>query len=91
MDEVRAEHDGAGVARRRLARGADGDRRRARRRWLRLPRHAAPRRGADQGAARGDLRDRARPREHRHREGTAADPARASTTSWAASRPTSTA
>ena len=48
MAKRRAERDGARVARRRLARGVEGDRRRSRRRRLRAARPHAPRREEDQ-------------------------------------------
>ena len=51
MKQLRAERDGARLARRRLALGADRDRRGPRRQRLDLPRHAPPRRRADHRAA----------------------------------------
>ena len=50
-DSLRAERDGARLARRHLPRRADGDRRGARHRRQRPPRPAAPRRGEDRRAA----------------------------------------
>ena len=88
--EVRAQQDGAGLARRRLALRADRDQR-----GPRLPRRhrrARHHEGAAQAHARGAARDR------QHRAATSrASTSRASrstsapaaTTSWAASRPTS--
>ena len=86
---LRAERDGARVARRHLARRADRDRRGPRRQRQRPARPAPPRRGEDHRAAarharaRADLRGR--------RPDLRADPgsARAPTTTWAASTPTS--
>ena len=55
---LRAEHDGARVARRHLARRADGDRRRPRRRRQRPARSPPPRRRAHHRAAAGVARAR---------------------------------
>ena len=71
--EVRAEQDGAGLARRRLARRADRDQRgpRLRRRHRRARHHG----GAAQAHPRGAARDRARrPRLRRRRHHPRADP-----------------
>ena len=70
----------------------DGDHRgpRHRRRGLRLPRPAAPRRREDPGAAAGHPRHRHPLRGRRSRSRSPSRSARSSTTRWAASTPTST-
>ncbi len=76
---LRAQQDGARLARRRLARRADGDQRGARRRARRpghLPRHhGRPAQARARGAAR-DREHRARLRRHRHHARADHDPAR---------------
>ena len=82
---------GARLARRRLALGADRDRRGPRHQRLRHARHAPPRRRADHRAAAGLARAVDDLRRRRSRSTTRCRCGPAPTTTWAASRPTTTA
>ena len=90
-EALRAERDGARVARRRLALGDDRDRGGARRQRLDLPRPAAPRRGADHRPAARLARARDDVRRTSIRSTTRSPSGRARTTTWAASTRTTTA
>ena len=90
-EAVRAERDGARVARRRLPLRADRDRRRPRGQRLGDARPPPPRRGADHRAAPGLARAGADLRRASTRSTTRSPSGRARTTTWAASRPTPTA
>ena len=90
-EALRAERDGARITRRRLALGADRDRRRPRDRRLGLPRHAPPRRRPDHRAAARLARAVDDLRRASTRSTTRCPCGRELTTTWAASRPTTTA